>query len=43
MIFVTMPTVLCRFIVHYLRGRPYSHAIILTCVLAAVGCAVTTQ
>jgi ATP-binding cassette subfamily B protein len=31
------------FIVHYLRGRPYSHAIILTCVLAAVGCAVTTQ
>src|SRR5438094_6765130 len=31
------------FIVRYLRHRPYSHALILACVLAAVGCAVTTQ
>jgi ATP-binding cassette, subfamily B, bacterial len=31
------------FIIHYLRGRPYSHAIIFICVLAAVACAVTTQ
>jgi ATP-binding cassette subfamily B protein len=31
------------FIVRYLRRRPYSHAIILACVLAAVACAVTTQ
>ena len=31
------------FIVRYLRRRPYSHAMILCCVLAAVGCAVTTQ
>src|SRR5262245_60386733 len=32
-----------RFIMHYLRGRPYSHGIIFACVLAAVACAVTTQ
>jgi ATP-binding cassette, subfamily B, bacterial len=31
------------FIIRYLRHRPYAHAIILGCVLAAVGCAVTTQ
>src|SRR5262245_43042545 len=31
------------FIFRYLRRRPYSHAVILGCVLAAVGCAVTTQ
>ena len=31
------------FIVRYLRSRPYAHALILACVLAAVGCAVTTQ
>jgi len=31
------------FIIRYLRRRPYSHAIIFGCVLAAVGCAVTTQ
>jgi ATP-binding cassette, subfamily B, bacterial len=31
------------FVVRYVRHRPYSHAIILACVLAAVGCAVTTQ
>jgi ATP-binding cassette subfamily B protein len=31
------------FIIRYLRHRPYAHAIILACVLAAVGCAVTTQ
>ncbi len=31
------------FIVRYVRHRPYSHGIILGCVLAAVSCAVTTQ
>ena len=31
------------FIVRYLRRRALSHAAILCCVLAAVGCAVTTQ
>jgi ATP-binding cassette subfamily B protein len=31
------------FIIRYLRHRPYSHAIIFCCVLAAVGCAVSTQ
>ena len=31
------------FIIRYLRRRPYSHAIIFGCVLAAVGCTVTTQ
>jgi ATP-binding cassette, subfamily B, bacterial len=32
-----------RFIVRYLRCRPYPHVIIFCCVLAAVGCAVSTQ
>src|SRR4051794_23689056 len=31
------------FILRYLRRRPYPHAIIFSCVLAAVGCAVSTQ
>ena len=31
------------FVVRYVRRRPYSHAVIFCCVLAAVGCAVTTQ
>ena len=31
------------FMIRYLRHRPYSHAIIFCCVLAAVGCAVSTQ
>src|SRR2546423_15680861 len=31
------------FIFRYVRLRPISHAVILTAVLAAVGCSVTTQ
>ncbi len=31
------------FVIRYVRRRPYSHAVIFCCVLAAVGCAVTTQ
>jgi len=31
------------FLARYLRRRPWSHAAILVLVLAAVGCAVTTQ
>ena len=31
------------FMFRYLRRRAFSHAVILCCVLAAVGCAVTTQ
>src|SRR5882762_3534176 len=32
-----------RFVFRYLRRRPVSHAVILSAVLAAVGCSVTTQ
>ena len=38
--FATRPL---AFIMRYLRQRPLSHIAILTAVLAAVGCSVTTQ
>ena len=32
-----------RFVLRYLRQRPASHLVILTCVVAAVACSVSTQ